>query len=187
MKPRQDDRRKHSPEIREAWKFFHEHAGHADPPGRAACALELAKAEKLAKARGYEIRWQDDPEPWDGDADMPVPEKVETAFLVNDEGEVLESLSSIGDADDNYRRVVGAELALQALQKPPIGNYRHRQNGGGNCPVCNFCHIEGDSGDFDGGTYTQRVSCLRCDAVWYDEYILIGYSELSYTTMEDVR
>lgn len=33
------------PSFRKAWRFFHENAGWATPPGHAACAKLLAEAE----------------------------------------------------------------------------------------------------------------------------------------------
>jgi len=44
--------------------------------------------------------------------------------------------------------------------------------GGGFCPNCRSDQIEGDSVDFDGRYCSQRMSCLECDAVWFDVYTL---------------
>jgi len=54
---------------RERFRFFLEHAGYCTPPGRAACALKLARAEEgLECALAYEeasVEWVDDVEPYD--------------------------------------------------------------------------------------------------------------------------
>jgi hypothetical protein len=44
------------------WRFFLENAGYATPPGRAVCALELARAEQWAEQEGIEFRLEDDPD-----------------------------------------------------------------------------------------------------------------------------
>jgi hypothetical protein len=68
--------------------FFYKHAGYGYNPatetpeeGRLRCATELAEAESVAKARGWQVVWSDD----------------------------------FSDADDDYRRVISAELASEAL------------------------------------------------------------------------
>lgn len=49
--------------LRSAFRFFHEHAGYSTPPGRAVCALALARAEAKADAVGLVFEWSDDDEP----------------------------------------------------------------------------------------------------------------------------
>lgn len=120
--------------LREAWQFFHEHAGYV-VGRRAIGAMSLARAEALfedADAAGLaRIRWEDDPyadASWleqpefareleqyrDGDM------SCESALLEvrEDEDEPWQCVGSLGgifDADDDYRRVVNAELASEAL------------------------------------------------------------------------
>ena len=102
--------------------FFYKHAGYGYTPGketpaqgRRRGAKALARAEAEASARGWRVEWEGDPEPWDpGDTDYE-PKEVYGAVLRDEEGHVLESLWSIADPDRNYRRVVEAELALEAL------------------------------------------------------------------------
>ena len=56
-------------ERRAAFRFFCEQAGYATPPGRAACALELARAEELLEQAVdlgiASVEWVDDETPWD--------------------------------------------------------------------------------------------------------------------------
>src|SRR4051812_30114076 len=92
-----------------AWKFFFNHAGWATPPGRTACAKELAEAEAWAQREGVKAQWVPDDMPWDGEG--PPPEEVMGCILELD-GETV-SLWGIGDPAENYRRVVEAELASQ--------------------------------------------------------------------------
>ena len=106
--------------------FFFEHAGWSYQPatetpnqGRMRCARDLALAERTAKSRGWQVRWTDD---WsldhqrefdcyeDGD-----PETCEMAALYDEEGTVLASLGCIDGATDEYRRVIEAELADEAM------------------------------------------------------------------------
>jgi hypothetical protein len=101
--------------------FFYDNAGYsysqdeAPEAGRIRCAKSLAKAEQYAQNLGWEYEWQND-----NDADLSwlaEGETVETCegCILRGEADVLESLWGITDASDNYRRVVEAELALEAL------------------------------------------------------------------------
>ncbi len=95
--------------LRAAWRFFLEHAGYATPPGRAACALELARAERWAGEQGVTFAWQHDPEPWDADA--PAPDEV--LCCTASYGDESVALCGIGDPSDEYRRVIQAELSRE--------------------------------------------------------------------------
>lgn len=106
-----------------AFKFFRANCGYSVPPGRAACALALARAERDARAEGIEFRWEYDPDgasDWRSDLRRDytdyTPEYVEECRAVSERGKTLASLCGIADADDNYRRVVEAELASEALE-----------------------------------------------------------------------
>jgi hypothetical protein len=91
--------------------FFYKHNG---PDLRA--ARDLARAEKFAAESGWEVDWQYDPEPYQmGDAEETPPSEVMVAALRDSDNNVLASLGGIGDPDANYRRVVDAELALEAM------------------------------------------------------------------------
>lgn len=107
---------------REAVAFFREHAGLSYDPnrqtvesGRRTTAWLLAAAEHRARVHGWDVEWSSD---WDVDHEREygyTPEVCECAILRNADGEVLASLGCVDDADDNYRRVVEAELALEAM------------------------------------------------------------------------
>lgn len=108
---------------RKAFRFFLNNAGYSNPPGRVACAAALAKAEKKARDLNLSFYWEAD-----NDADLGDHEywcamakhgkncshsAEGVSLMVN--GSVLESLWGIIDATADYRRVVEAELALEAL------------------------------------------------------------------------
>jgi len=111
-----------------AFNFFLKHAAYSYNPatetksqGRARTARRLAKAEADAKGLGFTFEWTDD---WScgshieeyGEESYPEePTTCETCICKSFHGEVLASLSCIDDADAAYRRVVEAELALEAL------------------------------------------------------------------------
>jgi hypothetical protein len=101
-----------------AERFFWTHAGYSygqgetKASGRRRSAEEMAKAEQDAERMGWTASWEWDDMPWDGD--VPAPHEVLGCVLKNDRGEVLASLWGIGDPDKNYRRVIEAELALEA-------------------------------------------------------------------------
>lgn len=108
-------------------RFFFDHAGWSEPPGREACARELAAAEAWARGRGYRVVTEDDPYVMDDDAGsvelVASGEYVNlVVVLVSDEyvpcpHNVLGSLGGVvvSSEDDPYVRVVGAELAAEAM------------------------------------------------------------------------
>jgi hypothetical protein len=100
-----------SPRLRAGYRFFVKHAGYCTPPGRAACALALAKAEIAGEEAGFEVEWSDDPEGWDGDG---CPTEVLGCIVTAPSGAVV-SLWGIGDPDRTYMRVVRAELTNELL------------------------------------------------------------------------
>lgn len=127
-----------------AEQFFFENAGYSYNPateteaeGRLRCARQLAQAEAWAQAEGLEYVWEDDPDCTEDDFEFP-----EDKAHVREHGAVgcilyrpcpdhgadckhaehLASLWGITESlnnreRDNYRRVVEAELALEAI--PP--------------------------------------------------------------------
>lgn len=72
------------------------------------------EAREWAKKHGLEFVWQDDGEITDHvkeyDGYDHEPETCEYVALVDEEGNVLDSLSCIDDADDEYRRQVEHDL-----------------------------------------------------------------------------
>lgn len=118
--------------------FFFEHAGwsydsktQTQAEGRTECAERLAEAEEAYmqahRAADVGCEWQDDADGWAGErsdrrkgyATGDAPESIEQACIWHrdEAGDVhyLASLCGIWDADANYRRVVRAELASEAL------------------------------------------------------------------------
>jgi len=103
---------------RRAWRFFLEHAGYAAPPGRTVCAASLARAEEQAEALGLTFEWCEDECPdlsWMDEAEATREHEVLGCIVRSPYGEHLASLWGIVDADANYRRVIEAELAAEAL------------------------------------------------------------------------
>ena len=113
-------------EMRERWRFFLYHAGYAIPPGRVVCAMELAHAEEWAERKQAEgcltIEWvrdddfnADDWEDWaDPHAQRAAERDGAEGCVVEYHGEHVTSLWAIVGADQDYRRVIEAELALEA-------------------------------------------------------------------------
>lgn len=118
-------------QLKERFHFFLEHAGYSTPPGRAVCALALARAEHVAKdIADAHYEWQDD-------YDFPIEDLIDPSIVNSQEafenycnkyrgqvtgcilrdakGEVRASLWGIVGADSAYRRVVQAELALEVF------------------------------------------------------------------------
>lgn len=99
-------------------KFFYDNAGYSYGPnesreqGRRRCAERLAQAERWAFEQDAWFQWVDDNcDCGDGD-ETPTTREGCIMFL---DGEQVASLWSIGDASQDYRRVIEAELALEVM------------------------------------------------------------------------
>lgn len=111
----------------DAVQFFYEHAGYSwvreretEVEGRRRGAVALAEAEARALAGPFFFDAVPDDQPWDGDAPYDGPLWVVTLYSVEGSagGNVLGSLGSVAcEADDDYMRVVRAELALEYLPR----------------------------------------------------------------------
>jgi hypothetical protein len=107
-------------------RFFYDHAGWSYNPqtesklaGHMNSAKQLAEAERQVRNLGWRFDWQDD---WtvgshtaEYGKDCGEPETCESCIVYSEVGTILASLHCIDDADHNYRRVIEAELALEAL------------------------------------------------------------------------
>ena len=103
-------------------RFFYDHNPTDNDARRLAYATDAANAERIARERMWEVRWYDD---WSVDHateydcyDAGEPSTCQYAVLISAEGEVLTALASlhcIDDATPAYRRIIAAELILQAL------------------------------------------------------------------------
>lgn len=106
-----------------AEKFFYKNAGFSYDPkrqtpeqGQRETAARLAHAEATAKANGWYTEWEDDPH--GGmyiDEDDDPDQRFYSAVLYDEDGKMLANLGGIDTDDMPYRRVVEAELALEAL------------------------------------------------------------------------
>lgn len=118
----------------DAKDFFYKHAGYSYDPaketeaeGRERGAIQLAQAEQYALNNDWEVVWEYDQEPCIGcdcgDFDCPCYARREhetfAAFLTDGRGReshhILAALGSICEPSEEYRRVVNAELALEAM------------------------------------------------------------------------
>lgn len=104
---------------REAWRFFQQNAGYAEPPGRAACALDLARAEQRREDAGYVVACEDDTDGW-ATHGCELPYYVAVLYKPsahwNERDEVLAAIGGVdvSDAEDpDYWRVLGAELMAE--------------------------------------------------------------------------
>jgi hypothetical protein len=115
-----------------AVSFFMKHAGSSYMPGKETRAqgkrrgaIKLAKAEAEASARGWTVEWEHEQDPdlsWASEEDRDGISENLSAVLKDEHGHVLSSLGNITFGYDsmvnrNYRRVVEAELALEALHE----------------------------------------------------------------------
>lgn len=110
-----------------AYHFFLKHAGFSYDPkteskaqGRRKCAKQLANAETFADAAGWSFEWSIDPYVTSEDFDIEAYEQWQLVARDID-GNVIASLHGIDFGPgaepwgDPYRRVVQAELALEAI------------------------------------------------------------------------
>lgn len=106
--------------------FFYANGGVVTTPGatlaesRMRCALTYARAEREAARREWEVTWEDDPIYVDHVKEFPdsydaEPTTHEVALLRDRQGNLLGTLGCVDDATDDYRRVIAAELAMEAL------------------------------------------------------------------------
>jgi hypothetical protein len=118
-----------------AERFFYENAGTSYNPktetedeGRRRGAIELAAAEAWAESEGIEFEWEFDQETSYTDYEDESPDTVYECALARDaDRDVLASLCGIGDATDEYRRVVNAELAMEAMERVESENEAARK------------------------------------------------------------
>lgn len=109
-----------------AFEFFLKNAGFSYNPatetpakGKARCARELAKAERDASALGYTFEWLIDEDADNSWMDEELKAENQEAFwcaCYDYEGTLRASLSGIFEPSHEYRRVVEAELAQEALE-----------------------------------------------------------------------
>lgn len=121
-----------SDDLRAAWRFHQEWSGYSTPPGRAACALDLARAELALRALDdagiVRVKWETDPAPYETDVytDEEARAKFESGewrgpfvcSIGTAGSEWAVSLGGIvlGAADpDPYERTVEAELASELV------------------------------------------------------------------------
>lgn len=93
-------------DLTEAVKFFRENSGSLSCTGRTVEAgfVALANAERVAKRQGVRFEWADDPDE---------PGKLMCRIVIS----YKDSLGGIDEADADYRRVVEAQLALEAVEQ----------------------------------------------------------------------
>lgn len=111
-----------------AFHFFFRRAGYSYNPatqgeiaGRAAGALDLARAEYLAWDRGYTFHWEVDDIDSSYFSDEQPPWRLWGCIMRDRDGNVVQSLGGIDFGRDGspwgepYRRVVEAELACEEV------------------------------------------------------------------------
>lgn len=104
------------PSIIRAYRFHFKNGGYIDG-ARSACALRMARAEDAAQHLDWVYEWEEDIDrdlSWMDAAERENEHEVLCVILRSADGEVLASLGGIVDADRDYRRIIEAELALEA-------------------------------------------------------------------------
>jgi hypothetical protein len=115
--------------MNQAEQFFFENAGYSQDPkfetqaeAQIRCARELAAAEMEACVKGYSFEWMEEGETtakWAGKKERPIAFRC---LCRDPAGYVVESLGGTDFLNNDvwqspYRRVVEAELALEALKQ----------------------------------------------------------------------
>jgi hypothetical protein len=130
-----------------AVRFFYSNAGFYHDPkvetrnqGRWRCAREMARAERESYVRGWHVGWSEDwtcgshIKEFGADCYPKEPATCESAILVDADDNVLASLGCIDDASDAYRRVIEAELAVEALHEIET-RYQREATSAGDVPL----------------------------------------------------
>lgn len=116
-------------DLRAAVAFHYAHGGYSVERNesvrhaRERWARTAAAAERYAHEQGWSVVWSDD---WSIDHAREYgrcyaaggPDSCECATLYDGDGAVLASIGCVDDADDVYRRVVAADLYLEAAGQP---------------------------------------------------------------------
>lgn len=102
--------------LADAFRFFHEHAGYVVGES-AVCAIALARAEQFAREHDLTYAWEPESEPWDGCVPLAPTDCLDWVACRDGNGEVLASVGMVATTgySDPYRRVLEAELALEAM------------------------------------------------------------------------
>lgn len=117
-----------TPQLTRQQQFFFDNAGYSIAPGeteeqgKMRGAVQLAIAEDWARDNGYEFKWLPDEAGCIG-CDCGNPDcacengtcEPEVCIMKDDDNHVVQSLGSVCGADNKYRRVVEAELALEEM------------------------------------------------------------------------
>jgi hypothetical protein len=69
-------------------------------------------------------------------------------------------------------------IGSRKLSSGQVGNYL--LHGGIHCPDCLSHQISGGSVDINEGRASQEVSCTSCGLVWWDDYQLVGISDVKF-------
>lgn len=59
------------------------------------------------------------------------------------------------------------------------------KKGGCCCPFCGSDNLDGEGVDVGKASATQEVTCQDCNASWYDEYQLTGYTVINGPQTDD--
>lgn len=126
-------RSKQAVDLKDAKRFFYQNGGYCFDPktetklqGRRRCALASAIAEREAQRRMFTFVWSYDDsqsirditdETVEGAEFYERAHEIEFCVCRDAAGDALASLGGIIDATPNYRRVVEAELAAEAIHK----------------------------------------------------------------------
>jgi hypothetical protein len=157
--------------ITDAVSFFMEYGGYSYDPktqakeqGQRESAEALAKAEAWAAANGVSFTWSDD----DPMPDEPASSTCEIC-IASRRGEIIGSLGAITDATDEYRRVVQAELALEAM--PSAQTIRYLATDDGMLDQNVRAKIFGILVSLSQETITHYQSDYYHDAMWLTEHL----------------
>lgn len=113
-------------DLLERFRFFHKWAGYSTPPGRAVCALNLARAERWAEREQLAVHWCDDEYPdvsWMDEGQL---ERLNAGvdFLLcavltdSDAAERRHGLQYLEAADPIYASLGGIHIGPQGLDDP---------------------------------------------------------------------
>jgi hypothetical protein len=72
------------------------------------------------------------------------------------------------------------------MPEPIMTSEEYVKQEGHSCPMCGESDLDYGSLDYEGYGISQHVWCQRCPAIWWENYRLYEYQDLTMRTPEEM-